>query len=43
MEKNTDKTANTKEKSKLVVPKGKHAFECAGTTFVVYDYYEYIK
>eukprot|EP01016_Furgasonia_blochmanni_P004780 TRINITY_DN1184_c0_g3_i6.p1 TRINITY_DN1184_c0_g3~~TRINITY_DN1184_c0_g3_i6.p1 ORF type:complete len:410 (-),score=102.49 TRINITY_DN1184_c0_g3_i6:104-1333(-) len=28
---------------KKTIPKGKHAFECGGTTFIVDDKYEYIK
>jgi len=38
-----DKSASSKDKSKVVIPKGRHAFECAGTTFVVDDKYEFIK
>lgn len=41
-----DKVADkgaTKAPTKVTVPKGKHAFECSGTTFVVDDKYEYIK
>lgn len=35
-----DKESKLMDKSKF---KGKHSFECGGTTFVVDDKYEYIK
>jgi mitogen-activated protein kinase 1/3 len=39
-----EQTSTSKqEKKKQVIPKGRHAFECAGTTFVVDEKYEFIK
>jgi mitogen-activated protein kinase 1/3 len=39
-----EQTSSSKpDKKKIHVPKGKHAFECAGTTFVVDEKYEFIK
>jgi len=35
--------ASSEDRSRVVVPRGKHAFTCAGSTFVVYDKYEFIK
>jgi mitogen-activated protein kinase 1/3 len=43
MEKKDADKAASKPPTKVVVAKGKHAFECSGTTFVVDDKYEYIK
>jgi mitogen-activated protein kinase 1/3 len=40
MDKNSHPTT---DKKKSVIPKGRHAFECGGTTFVVDDKYEYQK